>query len=432
MRKAFVTMVLAVLAYSAQAQQVTIKINGNKTRQVMVDGKAYTPGRQTGTERTIGITNLAAGQHSIQVVRNNSTSNNTPVTTFTTIDGYETVITIAANGSVHLKNIARGKTAVKTPMTDAAFTTALQRVRNHFRNTSRHKAALQLVQRPDTYLNTSQVQMLLESFDGELGRLEVARAAFPNITDPVNFASLSNMFTIQSNKDELASIARSAGGDLVYSYSESFRSPVTTAGFDAIIDRIESQWQEGARLSTIIDVIDDNRNYFTTNQALELVQLVSDQSSRLHLVKAIYSRLTDPQNVSLLYTLFYDENVITQLKNYLNANDNSSRPHNFGKTSITDAAFSKIYDEARSHFRSSSRLRSVTAALSDTTLYFTSYQVRQLLLLLKTEAERLELAKAAYRGVTDPANFLQQMKDLFTWEASRTDLENYIGNYTKP
>lgn len=432
MRKVLAMMMSCGIVLSAWSQTITIKVNGNKNQQVVVDGKAYAISNATNADqKTITITDLAAGAHNIQVVRTPKTKSNT-TTSFTTRTGYETTVIIAANGAVNVKDKVIDYAAAMVPMTEATFNTLLQRTRNHARNSSRITAVSNAIANTENYFSTAQLKMLLESFDGEVKKLELARQVYPRVTDQMNFAALSSLFTIQDNRDALAAYIRTQGNDIVYSYSESFRSPISSTRFDAIIESVENQWQEGARLSTIIDVLENNSNYFSTSQASELISLVADQSSRLHLSKAVYSRLTDPQNVSQLYSLFSDVSYLQSFKTYINANANTNITgiHNYGRVAMTEADFTKLYNGARNHFRTTSVLRAVSESLGNTSNYFTSYQVRQMIMLVKSENDRLQLAKSAYRGVVDPNNFLAQMNDLFSWQSNRDELANYVNAYT--
>jgi hypothetical protein len=430
MRKVLALMIGCGFAFSALSQTITIKVNGNKNQKVIVDGRTYTPDNsRTGvTARTITITDLAAGTHNIQIVRNNRSN---ATTSFTTKIGYETTVVVAANGGVNVKNKVMDVAAARTPMSDPEFSTLLQRTRNHVRNSSRVTAVSNALANTNYYFTTTQLRMLLESFDGEVKRLELAKQAYPRITDQMNYATLSSLFSIQENRDALSAYVRTQGGDLVYSYSETFRSPLTNARFNTIIESVENQWQEGARLSTIIDVLENSSNYFSSVQALELIQLVADQSSRLHLAKAMYSRLTDPQNASKLYSLFDEIAYLQSFQSYITANSNTNVTgiHNYGKIAMTDTDFTRLYNSARSHFRTSSILKDVTAAITNTSNYFTSYQARQMIMLVKSETDRLQLAKSAYRGIVDPTNFISQMNDLFSWQASRDELANYVSSY---
>jgi hypothetical protein len=429
MRKVLALTIGCIAAVSAWSQAITIKVNGNRNQRVIIDGRTYTiDNSNTAKARTISISDLAPGTHNIQVVRQNKSN---ATTSFTTRNGYETIVTVAGNGGVQVKNKVSDVAAVRTPMSEEEFTTLLQRTRNHLRNSSKVTAVSNAIANTNNYFTTTQLRMLLESFDGEVKRLELAKQAYPRLTDQMNFTTLSSLFNVQENRDALSAYVRAQGGDVVYSYSETFRTPLTNARFNTIIESIENQWQEGARLSTIIDVLENGSNYFSAVQAVELIQLVADQSSRLHLAKAIYSRLTDPQNVSQLYALFNETSYLESFKSYITANSNTNTTgiHNYGRVAMTDADFTRVYNSARNHFRTTSILQDVTATINNTGNYFSSYQARQLILLVKSENDRLQLAKSVYRGIVDPNNFLAQMNDLFSWQASRDELADYVSTY---
>jgi hypothetical protein len=67
----------------------------------------------------------------------------------------------------------------------------------------------------------------------------------------------------------------------------------------------------------------------------------------------------------------------------------------------------------------------VKTALSNTANNFSTEQVKQLLLLVRTEPDRLTLAKSAYPRVVDAVNF-SQLLDLFTIQSNRSELEIFI------
>lgn len=91
MRKALALMISCGFVLSAWSQSITIKVNGNRNQKLVVDGKTYTINNTTGKEKTISITDLLPGQHSLQVVRNNRSN---ATTSFTTRSGYETIVNI--------------------------------------------------------------------------------------------------------------------------------------------------------------------------------------------------------------------------------------------------------------------------------------------------------------------------------------------------
>jgi hypothetical protein len=321
--------------------------------------------------------------------------------------------------------------SVVTPVSNQQFTSLLRKVRNHKTNNARVEAARAVITSAN-HFNTTQLRMLLQSFEGDEQRLALAKQAYDNTTDKMNFATLANVLASANCKDELASF--SLGQDrsnMVYSFSESFRTPLSATSFTTALNAISVQQQEGARLSSIIDLFDRSGTYFTVAQVKSLMEMISDEGSKLHLAKAAYSKVTDPENFEQLYSLFTTQEKLNSLTNYIGANSRSIQvmTHNIGKVAMNDAAFETVYNDARNHFRNKSKIKAVNNALADANNFYSSYQARQMILLIDGEQNRLAAAKAAYRGVIDPANFTAQMSDLFTTQSSRDALENYTSNY---
>ena len=59
--------------------------------------------------------------------------------------------------------------------------------------------------------------------------------------------------------------------------------------------------------------------------------------------------------------------------------------------------------------------------------YFTTQQVKQILQLFSSENDKLELAKLAYRNTVDQRNYTQ-IYDVFAYQSSKDELEQYIRN----
>jgi hypothetical protein len=345
--------------------------------------------------------------------------------------GCGTALSTIAQTTTTEKQTANSTYQVSTPMTNEDFTSLLRKVRNHLRNDSRMEAAASAINNPAYFFNTRQLKMLLESFEGDLKRTELAKQAYSKVTDRVNFGKLDVVVTSEISKADLASFIKDKDSTIVvYSFSESFRTPMANSGFNSAMTDIQKQWQEGARLSTIIDLFDAPTSYFTVAQAKELIQLVSDEGSRLHLAKAVYPRIVDPENFAGMYDLFESPERVTTLKAYIGADEKKTTvAHNAGKTPMDEASFTSLLDDSKNSYRKKTIIKSVNNVFADANTYYTSYQARQLLLLISDESDRLTAAKAAYRGITDPQNFMVQMNDLFRVDAERATLEAYVNNY---
>ena len=97
----------------------------------------------------------------------------------------------------------------------------------------------------------------------------------------------------------------------------------------------------------------------------------------------------------------------------------------FARTAMSAATFNQLYQKARNHFFQSSTVSDVQSAFTNTANYFSTEQVRQMLLLVKAEADRLALAKLAYSRTVDANNF-SQLGDLFTTQANKEELASFI------
>jgi len=118
-----------------------------------------------------------------------------------------------------------------------------------------------------------------------------------------------------------------------------------------------------------------------------------------------------------------------------NRNYDRDRDRGYGqynnRVAMSDNEFNQVLQNVRSKWFQSSKVTAERDAFN-TTNYFSSYQITQLLQLITSEANRFELAKLSYRAVADPANF-SQVINLFSNQAYRNDLEQYVrsngGNY---
>src|SRR4029078_1843280 len=61
---------------------------------------------------------------------------------------------------------------------------------------------------------------------------------------------------------------------------------------------------------------------------------------------------------------------------------------------------------------------------------FTAAQTRQLLQQVRSESQRLDLAKLSYKSVTDQWNFETQILPLFRNNSNRRELKNYIDDFS--
>jgi hypothetical protein len=113
--------------------------------------------------------------------------------------------------------------------------------------------------------------------------------------------------------------------------------------------------------------------------------------------------------------------------NYGNNNGgygNGSYGNNNGyNQAMTDAAFNQLLQKIRGQWFG--KINTAKEGINEN--YFTTLQVRQILQLFSAENEKLELAKLAYRNTVDQRNYAQ-LYDVFSYQSSRDELDQYIRN----
>jgi len=118
-----------------------------------------------------------------------------------------------------------------------------------------------------------------------------------------------------------------------------------------------------------------------------------------------------------------------ELNNFLRSKGWNNNPNQTSiKTPMSDQDFDKLLYNVRINLVQFLKISYETDVFNNPNYYFTTSQVKQLLLLINAESSRLDLAKLSYRTVTDPANFLQ-LNDIFNSQSSRDALANFVKNH---
>lgn len=245
---------------SAQTVKLVFNTNGNKAYQVVLDGTSYYSNysdnssynnvsantNATYSGNMVTISNLAAGQHTLQVyrLRNNSNNNNNTYnnpnktngralysSTFTLRRNYAVDISIANNGAVSIsqKQVANNRmynrrnnngnygtnsgsynngNINRIAMTESDFNSLLKTVRGKWFQSSKITSEKDAFNNSANYFTTSQVRQLLQLISTESNKLDLAKLAYSRVIDPANFTQLYDMFNSQSSKDELDTYAR--------------------------------------------------------------------------------------------------------------------------------------------------------------------------------------------------------------------------------
>ena len=109
--------------------------------------------------------------------------------------------------------------------------------------------------------------------------------------------------------------------------------------------------------------------------------------------------------------------------------DNSSNAaYGYGyRSPMSDASFNEVYRNINNQWGQQSKMNTARDVFNTGTYYMTTDQVRQIIELLNSEANRLELLKLAYDNVTDPGNYYR-LDDLLRSQSNRNELDDYVRN----
>ncbi len=314
----------------------------------------------------------------------------------------------------------------RTPMADYQFSQLLQTVNSQYNQSAKYSTVSGAFNNAANYFTVYQVRQLLSVINAENSRLALAKQSYLRVTDPATFSTLYDLFYSQSSRNELNAYVVQNGGSS-YNNNNSYRTPMTDYTFSQLLQTVNSQYNQSGKYSTVSGAFNNAANYFTVYQVRQLLNVITSESDRLALAKQSYLRVTDPATFSSLYDLFYSQSSRNELNTYVVQNGGSSTYTNTTtyRTPMTDATFQDVLQKVSNHFLPWDKVKDARAAFNNTSYYFTTSQIRQVLNVISSENDRLELAKLAWSRVTDPSYF-SSLYDMFTTQANRDDLSNYV------
>jgi hypothetical protein len=438
-----------ILSIGVMAQTVSITVQGNRNRQIIVDNKTYEIENTTNSpSKTINLTSLRPGQYSLDLARINDYNMNadeTPLndktiplvrttTTFNVRSGFDVAIVVAPNGIVQVKEkqVAGTTSDPLIAMNDDAFTSLLADVQYHWRNTRKITAAQTVLMNNNNYFTTQQLMQILSTVEGDANRLELAKLAYNRITDPSNYIQVYSIMSAPATRDDLSVFIRNkTGSNVIYSYSETYRAAMNDQAFDALLNNMRTNTDPSTRVNEVTEIIANQTNYFTVAQVRRLLELVDFESTRLQLLKDVFTHVVDPENYPLIYHLLTtDVSKINLINHVKTAAENGGLPnYNLDKPALSEEVFTKLINNSREQFPKNNGIDFITSAFADISNYFTAQQAIQLISLVEGELQRLSLAKTVYRGIIDPQNFLSLMDNLLYTPVTKNELSIYAYSY---
>jgi hypothetical protein len=304
-------------------------------------------------------------------------------------------------------------------MNDVDFASLYNNIRRQWRSSAKMNLVSDAFANTNNYFTTAQARQLIQQVNSQSDRFTLAKAAYPKITDPTNFAIVYELFNSQSYRDQLE--------EYVSTYNSSSSSTAMTAArFNTIYRTAQRQSTTNSQVSYIYNAFTNTNNYFTVMQARRLVQLAPDEANRLYLAKISFRSIIDKNNFSQMNTVLNTQASRNELSIFINNYDNSNPVYT--RVPMKDADFNVLYRDIQNRFGVGAKMAALENTFGNDTYYFTVTQARQLIGLVSSESNRLDLAKASYDNIVDQSNF-SQLYDVLTSTSSRNELDLYVRNY---
>ena len=419
----FLASCISVLSASAQSvSNVTITVRGNNNEAIVIDNIEHVVYNDytTSTNTPIVVSNLQAGQHTLQIKRADEA--NPSSTIFTTRTGYDLQIIIAANGSVQLKETKwkagnnNGQNMVAMSVTD--FNNLYTSIKNQRQSANRMTLVSDAFANTNYYFTTAQAKQLIQLINSQNNRFTLAKASYRSITDPTNFTQMYDVLNSQSHRDQLAAY--------VSTYNAGSSSTAMTASqFNTIYKTAQRQATINSKVSYIYNAFINTNNYFTVAQARQLVQLAPDEANRLYLAKISYRSIIDRTNFSQMNALLNSQASRNELNIFVSTYDNTNPVYT--KVAMKEAEFNTLYRDIQNRYGIGAKMSALSNVFATESYYFTTAQAKQLIQLVSDENNRLDLAKTSYDNIVDQANF-SQLYDIFS-NSSRNALEVYVRDH---
>lgn len=283
----------------------------------------------------IQITGLTPGQHTLELVRSTrfgSFLSRVISKNFYLRAGYDVDITVNSSGYIQttesrIRDYSGYQRRYRNAMSDQDFNYLLNNIR-YMRRRGRVTAINNAFTNSSNHFTTAQARVLISMTYSESDRLDLAKASYPTITDPENFSQISLLLNSQSNKMELDNYIREYDNNNTYDRDRdrydrrnngngyNRRIQMSDVDFNRIYDNVRNQFGIGVKMSALVDVFNNSNYYFTSLQARQLIQLVSDEDNRLELAKSSYDNIVDPENFNQLNDLFLSQSRRNELAEY--------------------------------------------------------------------------------------------------------------------
>ena len=204
-------------------------------------------------------------------------------------------------------------------MTDASFNSLYTRISNEWGLGVKMSSLTNEFNNSNNYFTAAQTRQLIQLVSDENNRLQLAKLGYDNAVDQENYYNqLYTLLSSTSSRNELDAYVKANSSSTSYPTYPT-RIAMTDANFNNLYSNISNQWGLGVKMSSLTTEFNNSNNNFTTAQARQLIQLVSDEDNRLQLAKSSYDNIVDPENFSRLYDVLASQSKRNELAEYVRA-----------------------------------------------------------------------------------------------------------------
>ena len=217
----------------------------------------------------------------------------------TNTDGTTTTTTTTNNGAA---------------MSDSYFSSLYQNIRAQSSVAAQVSSINNAFTTQGNYFTSSQVVQLLQLISAETNRLQLAKASYRTVVDPINFTAVSNLLYSQNSRDELSAYINNGG-----SGTTNTGIAMSDADYTNLYRSISAQFLPFSKITMLTNTFNNTSYYFTSSQVKGLLQLISSESNRLQLAKTAYRNTVDRGNYAQLNDLFTNTTYRADLIAYVQA-----------------------------------------------------------------------------------------------------------------
>ncbi len=164
------------------------------------------------------------------------------------------------------------------------------------------------------YLSSFQLKTLVQTTPYELDKLKLVRLAYPHITDATNLKNLSDLFTYESSKRELASLLKQPPAP-----SGTIMKDCAIASENTAIETFVKQLKTLSSDQERLTLLTENNALFcyNTEQAKWVLNTFIHDRERLDAAKKLYYASTNRETFIDVKTIFIYPEMQTELKRFL-------------------------------------------------------------------------------------------------------------------